>query len=51
MHGAAVSFVRTGDPGWPRWMPDERATRMFGAPPSVPTVVADGYASVRALVG
>ncbi|MFS0713941.1 carboxylesterase family protein [Microbacterium sp. 2P01SA-2] len=51
MHGAAASFVRTGDPGWPRWTPDERATRMFGASPSVPTVVADGYASVRALVG
>ncbi|GAD33990.1 carboxylesterase type B [Microbacterium sp. TS-1] len=51
MHGAAVSFVRTGGPGWPRWTPDERTTRMFGAAPSVPTVVADGYASVRALVG
>ncbi|WP_424447104.1 carboxylesterase/lipase family protein [Microbacterium arborescens] len=50
MHAAAVALVRSGDPGWPRWTPDERATRMFGAAASVPTVVADGYASVRALV-
>ncbi|SDQ30755.1 carboxylesterase/lipase family protein [Microbacterium sp. cf332] len=50
MHGAAVSFVRTGDPGWPRWTPEEGATRVFGGAASVPTVIADGYASVRALV-
>lgn len=50
VHGAAVSFVRAGDPGWPTWSAETRSTRSFGGPPSRPDVMADGFASVRALV-
>lgn len=49
LHGCAVSFVRDGEPGWPTWAA-ARATRVFGGPASQPDVVADGYASVRALL-
>jgi para-nitrobenzyl esterase len=50
VHGAAVAFVRGGDPGWPTWSGSPGITRVFGGEASVPDVVADGYASVRALV-
>jgi para-nitrobenzyl esterase len=50
IHGAAVSFVRDGDPGWPTWAPNPGTTRVFGGDPSRPDVIADGYASVAALV-
>ena len=49
LHGSAVAFVRSGEPGWPTWSAG-RATRMFGGDASRPDVTADGYASVRALV-
>jgi para-nitrobenzyl esterase len=30
MHAAWVAFARTGDPGWPPYDPDRRATMRFG---------------------
>ena len=53
-HSAAVSFVRTGDPGWPSWSAHPGSTRVFDAPspdgrPVNPQVIPDGYAEVRAL--
>lgn len=30
MHAAWVAFARTGDPGWPRYRPERRATMCFG---------------------
>ncbi|KAA9090028.1 carboxylesterase family protein [Microbacterium radiodurans] len=62
MHGAAVAFVRTGDPGWTSWSAQPGSTRVFGAAASgddtggtdvdgaTADVDADGYASVAALV-
>ncbi len=50
VHGAAVSFVRAGDPGWPDWAPHPGTTRVFGGDASRPDVIPDGYASVAALV-
>jgi para-nitrobenzyl esterase len=50
LHGSAVAFIREGEPGWPAWSTASGTTRVFGGDPSRPDVVADGYASVRALV-
>ncbi|MEQ6897770.1 carboxylesterase family protein [Microbacterium sp. KR10-403] len=50
LHAAAVSFVRTGEAGWPTWSQRAGATRVFGAGPSERDVVADGYASAGPLV-
>ncbi len=50
LHGAAVSLVREGTPGWPAWSDDPGATRVFGGEESAPSILADGYAEVRALV-
>lgn len=50
VHGAAVSLVREGTPGWPAWSNDPGATRVFDADPTTPEVLPDGYASVRPLV-
>ncbi|KQM82198.1 carboxylesterase/lipase family protein [Agromyces sp. Leaf222] len=47
VHGAAVAFITTGEPGWPRYTDAARATRVYDTPSSV---VADGYASVRSLL-
>ncbi|MBM7832180.1 para-nitrobenzyl esterase [Agromyces cerinus] len=47
VHGGAVAFVSTGDPGWPRYTEPGRETRVFDTPS---TVVSDGYASVRPLL-
>lgn len=49
VHGAAVALIRGDDPGWRAWSQTPGATRMFGTEAS-PDVVADGYASVRALL-
>lgn len=46
VHGAAVSFIHKGDPGWPAWTTDEPATRIFDTPSSV---ADDGYSDVRSL--
>ncbi len=50
VHGSAVSFIRTGDPGWPVWTPDTESTRVFGGAASAPDVIRYGYASVAALL-
>jgi para-nitrobenzyl esterase len=50
VHAAAVSFVRTGEAGWPAWSERPGTTRVFGGEPSARDVVADGYASAEALV-
>jgi para-nitrobenzyl esterase len=47
VHGAAVTFIRTGDPLWPRWSPAERVARVFDLPS---TDLADGYRDVRSLL-
>ena len=46
MHAAWVRFMRTGDPGWPRYEPQRRATMRFGTPSSL---VMDPRAFERAL--
>lgn len=48
LHGAAAAFIRDGEPGWPQWHGGQ--TRVFGGDPSSPDMLADGYASVRALL-
>ncbi|MFE7845848.1 carboxylesterase/lipase family protein [Microbacterium sp. NPDC057407] len=50
VHGAAVGFIRDGDPGWPTWGGRPGTTRVFGGEASRPDVIADGYRSVRALL-
>lgn len=50
VHGSAVALMRDGDPGWPAWTESSRSTRVFGGAASQPDVVADAFASVRALV-
>ncbi len=41
MHGAAVSFVRGGDPGWPAWRTEPGTTRVFGESPALSTTAYD----------
>lgn len=48
VHGAAVDFIRTGDPGWPRHEGDAGIARVYDTPTRD---VADAYASVRPLLG
>ena len=38
MFGAWVRFIATGDPGWPRYTPEDRVTRLFD---DVSTTVSD----------
>ncbi|MEV8358302.1 carboxylesterase family protein [Microbacterium sp. NPDC076895] len=48
IHGAAVAFVASGDPGWPTWSSTPGMTRIFdtaGEP-----LRTDGYAELAALV-
>jgi para-nitrobenzyl esterase len=47
VHGAAVAFITTGDPGWGRHDRDAGVVRVYGRPTRD---VADAYASVRALL-
>jgi para-nitrobenzyl esterase len=49
-HGAAVAFLRDGDPGWAAWSTHPGTTRVFGGEASVAPVSADGYAGVRPLL-
>lgn len=49
MHGAAVAFAHTGDPGWTAWSQHAGATRVFTAPAADPAVEADGYADALPL--
>lgn len=46
MHRAWVRFAATGDPGWPRYDSERRATQRFGVPSRV---VNDAYLARRAL--
>ena len=46
MHGAWVAFAATGDPGWPRYDLDRRATMRFD---TVSEVVDDPRSFERAL--
>jgi carboxylesterase type B len=46
MHAAWVRFARTGDPGWPRYDLERRATMRFGTPS---TIVEDPRAAERGL--
>ena len=48
VHSGAVAFLRDGDPGWPRFTDASGDTRIYDVPS---IVVADGYASVRPLLG
>ncbi|WP_314097559.1 carboxylesterase family protein [Microbacterium foliorum] len=47
LHGAAVAFVTTADPGWPRHEGDAGTVRVYDVQTRD---VADAYASVRALI-
>lgn len=50
MHGSAVSFLRSGDPGWPSTPVGRHGpTRVFDVGSSAPDVEPDAYASVGAL--
>ncbi|MFJ5000158.1 carboxylesterase/lipase family protein [Microbacterium sp. NPDC088619] len=46
LHGAAVAFISTGDPGWTRHEGDAGIVRVYDRPTRD---VADAYGSVRAL--
>lgn len=46
VHGAAIGFIRDGDPGWPRYAVPERAVRVFDTPSSVQP---DAFADVGSL--
>ena len=46
VHGAAVRFVTTGDPGWPAYVLPEREVQVFDVPT---TAVGDGLADVGVL--
>jgi para-nitrobenzyl esterase len=48
VHGAAVAFITTGDPGWPRHHGVAGIARVYDVPTRD---VADAYASVRPLLG
>ncbi|WP_243229575.1 carboxylesterase/lipase family protein [Microbacterium sp. CIAB417] len=48
MHGAAVSFLSSGAPGWPAWRTDPGTSREFGG--DGPTVTTTAYDSALALV-
>lgn len=47
VHGSAVAFIATGNPGWPEWDDAGRAVRVYDVPSAV---VADGYADARVLL-
>lgn len=47
LHGAAVAFVTSGDPGWPRHEGSAGIARVYDTPSRD---VADAYASVRPLL-
>ena len=47
VHGAAVAFIASGEPGWPAYTQATKQTRVYDTPSSI---VADGYKSVRPLL-
>lgn len=46
VHGDAVRFIASGDPGWPRYVAPSRDVRVFDEPSSV---VPDGFGDVALL--
>lgn len=48
MHGAAVSFIAGGEPGWTAWSAEPGVARVFGGDGA--EVVTGAYDSVRSLV-
>lgn len=50
LHGAAVGFVRDGDPGWPAWDAEDRTGRVFDAAASTDHIERDAYADLAPLV-
>lgn len=48
VHGAAVSFLINGEPGWPPYETANRFVRRFDTPSAT---ITDGYANVAALSG
>jgi len=48
MHGAAVSLIASGDPGWAAWSTGPGIARVFGG--DGPPIAEDAYDSVLALV-
>ncbi|WP_210491841.1 carboxylesterase family protein [Patulibacter sp. SYSU D01012] len=48
MHAAWVAFVRDGDPGWPAYVPDARAVRVFGGDAGAGVVEDDPRGARRA---
>ncbi|WP_223622541.1 carboxylesterase/lipase family protein [Microbacterium sp. EST19A] len=48
LHGAAVAFIASGDPGWPRHEGTGGIARVYDTPTRD---LADAYASVRPLLG
>ncbi|WP_136057312.1 carboxylesterase family protein [Microbacterium sp. K24] len=48
LHGAAVAFIESGDPGWPRHEGPAGIARVYDTPTRD---IADAYASVRPLLG
>ncbi len=49
LHGAAVSLITSGGPGWEAWSERAGATRVFDGE-SRGRIIDDGYSEVRALV-
>lgn len=52
-HGEVVSFIRTGDPGWPRYSPPERTGRIWygGGHVAVEADEPDPWGGVRRMFG
>lgn len=46
VHRAAVRFIESDDPGWPKWTPNQETVRVYE---NDTTDVPDGLASVRAI--
>ena len=50
MHAAWVAFAATGNPGWPAYTPERRATMRFGGPdPAAPHLLDDPLPAEREL--
>ncbi len=52
-HGEVLSFIRTGDPGWPRYSAPERTGRIWygGGHEAVEADASDPWGGVRAMFG
>jgi len=46
VHGAAVRFIVSGDPGWPAYVAPERDVRVYDSPSSV---MSDGFGDVASM--